>query len=330
VAIVVTAAVLIAACSEGGDQAATTSSSTTEVSTGPSGDSSTTTTTGDTTTEPPAAMPDLVGETENEARSTLLGLGIAASDVFVEERESLEAAGTVIETVPSAGGRITGSVNLLVAVPVGDVPDFAGEPISVVREWAEQRGVTVTEDPVPDDTAPEGQVIETTPGAGQTATSEIVVRYATNPLVVPLPDIPYTNDLYYCYSADFGIEASVNGEFQQDSIAIEPDDDSSTPCVIEYNLGRDWTRLKATVGVEDSSDTDVRYRVQIVGDDNELWNHEVLFAQTQDLDVDMTNVLRLQIVVTTLVPDLDGRAVLGNIRLIGDEDVVPSTTSTTA
>ncbi|HEX9991725.1 MAG TPA: PASTA domain-containing protein [Acidimicrobiales bacterium] len=332
VVLAIIVALLVSACAGdgGNDEENVGTSLDTTSSSAPSSSSSSPPSTAETTTSTQATMPDVIGLTESEARSALLADGVRESDIVIDEQESLEPAGTVIESVPSSGGRITGSVNLLIAVPVGDVPDFIGQQVSAVREWATDRGITVTEEAIPDDSAPEGQIIETTPRPGEVATSEILVRYATNPLVVPLADIEFTNDADYCYSTEFGIEASVNGEFQQDSIAIEPSEDSSTPCVLEYNLGRDWTRLKATVGIEDSSDTEARYRVQVLGDDNELWNNVLSFAEPQALDVDMTNILRLKVIITTLVTNVDGRAVLGDVRLIGDEATVPSTTSTTS
>lgn len=278
-------------------------------------------------TDGPLSMPDLVGLTEDEARTRLLEVGVDAGDVEVEDQESLDQPGTVIDTVPSEGGRVTGSVSLLVAQPVGEVPDFVGAQVSAVREWAEERGIEVTEQAVPDDGLPEGEVTDTTPRAGAEATSEIVVTYATNPLVVPLADLTPTNEPR-C-RVDYGVEASVDGEFVQDSIVVSTTNFSNVECVLEYNLGRDWDRLMATVGIADDSDASAQYRVQVFGDDNELWNQVLGFAQQQVLDVDVTRVLRLKVVVTTLVPDAEGQLVLGDVRLIGDKETVPSTTATT-
>lgn len=281
----------------------------------------------ETAAEVDVPMPDLVGLTEDEARAELLERAVDASDVEVEYQESLDDPGTVISTVPGEGRRITGSVTMVVAQPVGEVPDFVGEQVSAVREWADERGIDVTEVAVPDDDLPEGQVTGTTPRAGAEATSELVVMYATNPLVVPLADLQSANDPD-C-NVDFGVEASVNGEFVQDSITVQSSRFSNPECVLEYNLRRDWDRLMATVGVGDDSDTSAQYRVQVFGDDNELWNQVLGFAGPQPLDVDVTRVLRLRVVVTTLVPDVQGEAVLGDARLIGDKEKVPSTTATT-
>ncbi len=290
-----------------------------------SGDASDATTAPDD--EEPATMPDLVDMTQEEAEAALADLGVDETKIQIEEQESLEDPGTVVDQVPSSGSKISGTVTLTVAKAVGPVPDFEGQQISDVRDWADAIGITVREEQVLNDELPEGQVIATTPAAGQDATSEIKVQVATKPVVGSLADVePVTRD--DCDYVETG-EANVNGDFLQDSLMIKPYGDNV--CVVEYDFGRDWKSLKFTAGIADQSPSNTKVRIEVLGDGKELLNKQVAFAETTDVDLDVTDVLRLRIQVTWLAGDSNSqmRAVLGNLRRIGSPDSVPTTTTTT-
>lgn len=305
--------------------------------TGGAGDGSTVVTGEPTTSTTEAAeeaeeaiMPGVLGSTEDEARAELADRGVEDDDILVDERESLEKAGTVIDQVPSEGNAITGSVNLVVAKPIGNVPDFVGKPIADVREWAEEREIDIREVTVLDDTLDEGQVISTTPKAGQKASSEIAVEVASKPIVGQLADVtPTTTERCEPQTG----EAAVNGDSIQDSVMLRPPYDSDSPCIVEYDFGRDWTSLKGTLGIIDDSPTNTKVRLQVFGDEKELLNVQIAFATTTDLDLDVTDVLRLKVQVTYIDGD-DGyddniQLALGNLRRIGSPGEVPETTTTT-
>ena len=290
-----------------------------------SGDASDATTAPDD--EEPATMPDLVDMTQEEAEAALADLGVDETKIQIEEQESLEDPGTVVDQVPSSGSKISGTVTLTVAKAVGPVPDFEGQQISDVRDWADAIGITVREEQVLNDELPEGQVVATTPAAGQDATSEIKVQVATKPVVGSLVDVEMLSH-DGCYGIETG-EASVNGDFLQDSLMATPS--SNYPCVMEYDFGRDWKSLKFTAGIGDDSPSDTKVRIEVFADGKELLNKQVAFAETSDIDLDVTDVLRLRIQVTWLQGDpyYDTTAVLGNLRRIGSPDSVPTTTTTT-
>jgi hypothetical protein len=277
-------------------------------------------------------MPDLKGKTEDEARAELSDRGIEESSINVDERESLKKAGTVIDQVPDSGLDVTGSVNLVVAKPVGVVPDFTGKAISDVRDWASEREIKVREVKVLDDTRAEGEVIGTTPKSGQKASSEIAVQVATKPVVQTLADLePVSRD--QCDETDSG-EASVDGTSIQDSLSLLPSYgpySSHEPCVLQYDFGRDWSRLKATLGIIDTAPVDTKIRLEIFGDDKELYNDVIAFGSSAPLDLDMTDVLRVRIQATFISGPTDAEPwlVLGNLRRIGSPDQVPTTTTTT-
>lgn len=309
-AAVAVAILALAACGGGGDDEATTGTSA-------SGDDVTTTTGDDggpTTEAEEVVMPDLVGQTEDEARSELGDRGVEDGDILVDERESLEDPGTIIDQVPSSGDRITGSVNLIVAKPVGPVPDFVGEQLTDVEEWAEERDIEVRIEEVLDDGPADGEVLTTTPAADEQATSEILVEVARTPVITQLADIsPVGNDCSY----DTG-DVGIDGETFPNSVFS-----NYSECGLEYNLGRDWQTLKATVGLSDDSSSAARYRFEVFGDGTSLFNEELVLGTTMEVDVPVEGVLRLRLVMTRIDDEYDtAYATWGNIRVIGSPATV--------
>ncbi|MFG1809610.1 NPCBM/NEW2 domain-containing protein [Streptomyces sp. NPDC049040] len=64
----------------------------------------------------------------------------------------------------------------------------------------------------------------------------------------------------------------------------------------QYNLGRDYTRLTAQVGLDDNSqDAKVAPTLTIVGDGRQLLTVLPKFGASSPLDVDVTGVIRLEI-----------------------------------
>lgn len=72
----------------------------------------------------------------------------------------------------------------------------------------------------------------------------------------------------------------------------------------EYDLGRAYTRLTATVGQADTSeDTSDTLRFLVFGDGEELQRVQVTFGQAMEIDADVTGVLRLRIETQNLSTD---------------------------
>lgn len=279
-----------------------------------------------TATENAATMPDLTGLTEDEARVELGNLGV--EDIAIEQRENLGSPGTVVDQVPGVGNPITGTITLVVATPVGPVPDFTGLQVAEVQAWADERGITFTEEAVPNAELPDGQVVATTPASGQTATSEIVVQVARTPQTLSL-DLAEAleSDDSYCY-AESG-QTSIDGEPFAASWVM-PD---GSECYFEFDLGRDWTQLTGLAGFTDDSDSDTRMRVQIILDGTEKLNQVIDFGGDPiDLNIDVTDGLRLRIALS----DVQGYGTVGfgNLQLIGapsddsvgDESASPTST----
>jgi serine/threonine-protein kinase len=112
-------------------------------------------------------VPDVTGESEENARSTLEGAGLRVGEVT--EEESGEEPGTVIEQSPAAGEQVDrdSAVDLTVAAPVAipDVVDLTEEEAQAELEDAGFE-VRVQEQEVTDP-AQDGVVLEQTPPADE-------------------------------------------------------------------------------------------------------------------------------------------------------------------
>lgn len=255
-------------------------------------------------------MPDLTGMTEDEARMALTEIGVDDGDIIATPQESLLDAGTVVDTVPGAGSRMTGSITLKIAGPVGPIPDFTGEQVSEVESWAEERGIEFREVAVPDADRADGEVLGTTPEAGQTATSEIEVRVARTPSTKSLYLDEDLGENYSCY-AEAG-ETFIDGE-PYDGSFTQPDGSS---CVFEFDLGRDWERLTGIVGFTDISDSGARVRVQVKIDGTSKINQVIDFGKKPlQLDVDVSEGLRLSIELSDVAGS--GTVGFGDLLLVG-------------
>ena len=64
-------------------------------------------------------------------------------------------------------------------------------------------------------------------------------------------------------------------------------------------LEKHGSALSATVGVSDDASPSASARIRVLGDGAELANTSVSYGQTQPLNIDVTGVLRLEIVTSS-------------------------------
>ena len=82
---------------------------------------------------------------------------------------------------------------------------------------------------------------------------------------------------------------------------------------IEIDAGRDYTRFRGDLGIPDNQPSATFYRVEIILDNGSpALSAEVRFGETKTIDLDVTNVLRIRIVLT---PNGEGDIAIGNPRL---------------
>jgi hypothetical protein len=108
----------------------------------------------------------------------------------------------------------------------------------------------------------------------------------------------------------------VNGVVYANSVILDPN--PGYPASISYNLGRQWGKLDMTVGLSDDSAEHQSVQFQLVGDGNTIYTHTFVLGQSQNVALNVTGVLRLDITATVLSTSYVGpiSAVLGNADLL--------------
>jgi serine/threonine-protein kinase len=142
-----------------------------------------------------AEVPDVVGQSEANARSALEGAGLRVGEVTEEASE--EEPGTVIEQSPAAGESVDRGegVDLVIAsgVPVPDVVDSTEEEATAALEDAgfevrvreqtvtdpEQDGVVLEQSPAPDEERRQGSRVTITVGRVEAAATPTPTPTAT-------------------------------------------------------------------------------------------------------------------------------------------------------
>jgi serine/threonine protein kinase len=137
------------------------------------------------------AVPEVVGESQENARSAIEGAGLRVGEISVRESED-EEPGTVVAQDPAAGQRVEkgSAVDLTVAQEPPDVtvPDVVDQAEDEARATLEDAGfeVRVREQPV---TSPEQDdvVLEQAPDAGEQRPRGTRVRIVVGRLEAPTP-----------------------------------------------------------------------------------------------------------------------------------------------
>jgi eukaryotic-like serine/threonine-protein kinase len=142
---------------------------------------------------PPVVVPDVAGQSEQQATLVLAGAGFAV-DVKREHDEDI-AAGLALRTDPAANAKHAPETTIALIVSDGPrpvaVPDTAGKSYeeAVAALQGKRFGATRVDDF--SDTVPAGAVVGTDPRAGQLAPrdSQVVVHVSKGPPPVPVPNL---------------------------------------------------------------------------------------------------------------------------------------------
>src|ERR1039457_5093466 len=105
----------------------------------------------------------------------------------------------------------------------------------------------------------------------------------------------------------------VNGLYYANSVYL---DLNPGPGNVSYNLGRQWRHLEATVGLSDDSPENEKVQFQIFADQRSIYNHVFELGQSQQINLNVSGVLRLELVATlTSAYVADTEAVWGDVNL---------------
>lgn len=285
------------------------------VETPPATDATTTTTTTTTsstttTTTLPATMPNVVGMTIENARAELTPLNVR---ITTENKIDPAPVGQVIDQDPLGGADFATDVTLTISVAPPTVPDVSGESIGDALEVLENLGFEVKQTDEFDETAADGLILAQDPAAGTENAGTVTLTVSRRPVVVFLDELVQVAQS----QTIFGTFDS-NGTTFDRSLLLGRSRNS--PAYVEYNLSRDYRRFVTTVGLEDTADLEMVARYSILGDGRLLETADVPFGSTVEVDVDVTDVLRLRIDYTVL--DAGGTMLFGKPRLYGVEGEV--------
>lgn len=266
---------------------------------------------------PEPLMPDVMGLSESDAIDVLFSAGIERPETTT--KPSLEAAGTVIDQVPSAGTEVIGPARLVLTEPLPPMPDVVGQRVDTVRRNFEELGVTVREERELTTDRPEDEVLRTVPTAGEQIGAEIVAIVATAP---SMHDLSTLERLAENPRSGLGKpkadRVSINGEVAENGLWIAGDQytDAGDYSILEFNLGRDWDLFEANLGLSDYSSSSQAASITIKLDGVEIYSESFSLGESDSVSLGVENGLRLRIEIEALG---DGKIypALGNPRLLG-------------
>lgn len=256
-------------------------------------------------------MPSVINMKEADARSAILGAAQNAQIKVVSRKDSGKE-GIVLEQDPRVGASISGTVTLTVSAGNPAVPDVKGQTFGTAKSTLETAGFTVKENPVADPTATDGTVIGQTPAAGERNAAEVTLDVARKDAATYLVDLVAIESKSIQVSKN---AAATNGVEYARAITLTPYS-RGEQASISYNLGRGYRQFDAVIGVSDLASADTRATVDIQAEDGRsLYNAaDLVLGQPVTAKVDVTNVLRLTIVVTATAGS-DPDIVFGDPRL---------------
>ena len=137
-------------------------------------------------------VPDVLGESRDQAVSELTAAGLKANVVPVN---SLEDVNTVLATAPKAGTEVIVGTSIRVNVSKGPkpitVPNVIGMPFESAESTLQGAGFAVSREDVDDADQPEGVVVGQNPAAGtqQGKGSVITLQVSKGPKTSQIPDV---------------------------------------------------------------------------------------------------------------------------------------------
>jgi beta-lactam-binding protein with PASTA domain/tRNA A-37 threonylcarbamoyl transferase component Bud32 len=137
-------------------------------------------------------VPNVVGQTFEQASAALAKVGLTATRVDTESAD--KPPGTVLSTDPAAGAKVAKSTAVTVAVaaePPVAVPSVAGQDQVTAQNTLQAAGFAVQVVPTPSETVAAGIAIGTDPAGGTKAPkgTTIKLQVSQGPTMVPIPNV---------------------------------------------------------------------------------------------------------------------------------------------
>lgn len=134
---------------------------------------------------------DLVGQTEQDARTRLAALGLQVGTEQVESEAAQK--GLVVGTTPAGGQSVDAGGTVVLQIGRGpatvEVKNVVGKDVSDAQVILRTQGFAVKVVQTPDDTAPKGRVLSQDPVAGTPAVTgaQVTLRVSSGPEKVSVP-----------------------------------------------------------------------------------------------------------------------------------------------
>lgn len=244
----------------------------------------------------------------------------SGTDTAAEQaaESSTDAAGTDEATTPaSAETTTTESVAPETTTEEATLmPDLVGQTLSQARTQLSGTTVSVVEEF--DEDARDNEVSAQSAAAGEPVPDEVELTVTRQPVTIYLDQMEIVASSGN-FSRFKSRTAELGGEFYPRSMAVADYSQSST----SWNLSRGFRTLRMTLGrSDDASDAETQVQVEFFLDQRSVQTEIVSFGEPVELELDVTDALRLEIVATALNGD-SSYIVLGDARLLGLPSEVP-------
>lgn len=132
---------------------------------------------------------------------------------------------------------------------------------------------------------------------------QLNVSWSSNLTASDIVEVLYDEDPSTGYIDQWAFTfPTVNGTEYRNGFGINHEDtDVGESSWFDFDLGRDYRRIAVRVGLRDDSiDTTAQYRFEVIGDNVQLAQSVVGFGESRVMSVDISNVLRLRLKVTSV------------------------------
>lgn len=157
------------------------------------------------------------------------------------------------------------------------------------------------------------------PAAGETLPAIVHLTVAEAGSSMFLSMLDYADDSSSCSTDD----VVMNGQKFSDALNCRAGGDDGY--TYAWALSKNVSLFEATIGVSDGAATDASARISIFGDNTLLYSGTVAHGVPQNVSVDTTGVLRLEIIIAS---DEYTSVYLGDATLIGPSDGIDALATT--
>ncbi|MFD9733429.1 protein kinase [Umezawaea sp. NPDC059074] len=239
-------------------------------------------------------------------------------------------------SAPTVGGGDTGvkttqPTSAKVTTTVADIkltsmPDLVGKKLGEARDKLPKDMKVEIVDQV-DESKPDGTVVGQEPAAGEAVDGSAKLVVARPAITVFLDQVKPSAGRWG--TSDNAFTIGMAGKQYLHALGSTTDSYCTTePESAEYNLSKGYRRFVAVAGIGDNAQYDsVKVQLEVFGDGRLLTSSAIEFGKVVDLDLDLTNVLRLKFQwVVTSGPRTCGSNVfaLGEAKLLGLAGEVPT------